>query len=718
MIRLLFFISLLTVYIASPGQVPQKQTNQAELIQEIKDLKNDIKELEAEIIEVEKEDPEEAKALKKELASLKKMLAMLEKSTSSVPAKQMTAAKSPTVAKYQSPIEPIFLNQPVTTPTEAQAKDRLLWYRGKKVNDSTLVTVAGMVVQHHKKKDKVILQPDKKKDPFEKMIQELSMSDKRKEELFDKFSKMKNGFLYFPDIEKTVILYNEMTTEYNELVKNTIELPPIQDEGKTEEIIKNKKEEKPENDHPIIESWKKTIAEAKRKLNALPALGNFPAPPEKDLTNCSWCDSIIRKREKIEDSIWSKKFFGQENEIFVMVFSVLHQAAILGGEDFGAKNNTDHIVDSLLKRMKKKTKLLWERYGKDIKRFEIVMRAVLSFERQKVLLGGDEEPEVIPISSMVDNMDSIYLAYFKEQVELKNHNYVLNFSKHLQFERMKALLGSSQKEIGEVFEMALKYNRFGLTLDLDFIYEQRDDNNELELKATGKIATTTKTFVMLKPEGCSYKAVLREADYSNITEDKSAIPMTVESGEKTLKNEEDKLVTYTYSGPPELKMQFPEFKINFCESKFSDTVFFMPLNYALGYQIPKSNLNKSYKDEMLPLANHMLIDMNSMEGKTAQGMELAAEIMAGLEEPDDSPSTGYPNLDKLKVKYNLKIRQDNYKKKLSEMAMNEKSVLLFHANDKSAILADKFKDTKYTIDENRKLIKGLIHFKLEHFPVY
>lgn len=717
--KLFYLIFMIGCLLPSLAQVGKPNQAKTEIEQEIKDLKKDIQELEAEI---KSADPAEAAELKTELAALKKMLAMLQKPTPTVPARQTTNPSSFPVAKYRSPIEPVVLTTPVTVPTLAQAKGGLLWYRGKKIDDSTLVTTYGMVVQYRKKKDKVVLQPEKKSDLFEKMIEELSKSDIRKEQLIAKFSKMKNGFLYYPDIERTLTQFNEQTEAFNDVVKNAVFLPPLPGQENIKTFAKEKNDQMPGNDNPNSELIKKIYNEAKKQLDALPPVGDFPAPPEKDLTNCSWCDSSIRKREKIEDSTWVEKFSGPESEITAKVLGVYRQAALLGIEDFGEKNNStfDPVLDSLNNRIAKKIKLLWERYGKQMKRFEIVVRTVLAYERQKALLGFDDKPGDVSVFTVMGNLDSIYKAYFKEQVDLKNHNFVLNFPMHITLERQKALLGIQSEPgedgFGEVFSMAKKYNRFGMTIDLDFIYEQRDDDNELELKATGKIGNKTKTYAMLKIEGCSYKVLHYNEDYSNINENKAAIPLFVESGEKTIRDEEDKLVTYTYSGPREMKLQFPEFKIDFCESGKSDTAFMMPLNFAVGDQMAISNTGKSYKAEMLPLANHIFINETEMENNLTKGMELAAEIMAGMEEPDDSPSTGDPDLDKLKVKYNLKIKQDNYKKKISEMSMNEKAVFLFQANNRATVLIDKFNDSKHEIDDNRKMVKGLIHVKVVHEP--
>src|SRR3982750_1138692 len=47
---------------------------------------------------------------------------------------------------------------PSKIPTKAQATDQLLWYTGKKVNDSMIVTPIGEVVKYSKRSQQVVVQ--------------------------------------------------------------------------------------------------------------------------------------------------------------------------------------------------------------------------------------------------------------------------------------------------------------------------------------------------------------------------------------------------------------------------------------------------------------------------------------------------------------------------------------------------------------------------------
>jgi len=267
------------------------------------------------------------------------------------------------------------------------------------------------------------------------------------------------------------------------------------------------------------------------------------------------------------------------------------------------------------------------------------------------------------------------------------------------------------------FNMAMDFNRFALTLDLDFVFQKLDFDKKLELKATGSISTKDKVFVRLYEDSCSWHMILYDADYNNASEQLKGIPLRANSGEKTVRDKEDNLVTFPYTGLKESVAYLPEFKIDLCDVSKKDSAFMMPINLPYGYT-PKlgNDLNKSYKEEMIPMANHMFVDVNKMEANESEGMDLAADIVATLSESNITDPTGNPKLDKMQREYNIKVKQDTHKQDLSQLAMTKKSVFLFNANNGSTVFIDQINDTKHDIDEYTKLVKGQIHLRIVHDP--
>ncbi len=731
----------------------QQGNQKSEVLQDIKELKNDIKELEAELADAKINYPEDVPELQKDLAATKKMLASFEKmagvSTQSKPA--VAKVNPPSIPTNNSSIVPIVLSKPVSAPLPGEDKDRLLWYKGKKINDSTLITTNAMLVQHQKKKNRVVVQPDKNSDQFKKMIEELGKNEQRKDQLIDKFVAMKNGPLYYQELERSLEIYDDYASRYNEVLKNTIDLPPMSGAtnlgGKT--TGGNSILAEPDIMMKYVSLTFDPLEQlklAKKMFDELPPLQDFPAPPEHDMGVCGSCDENIIEKEKKADAEWYEKYFGKEAEVIRTALGAYRQLVLLSIDinGFERENGVDlsKYIDPISDRMDKKNELLVKKYGKDFKRKTIVAQAVLGVERQKALLGLGNESGSNAISAITEMFsEKEFVDYFKEQASARNYNFVLNCPFFLGLERQKALLGveseaSGKNGLGKLFDMFVDCNRFNLTLDLDFIYKQIDperDGDKTEMKATGTIYTKDKVYVFLFREKCTWKIGLGELDFKNANEKNTSLPLTVRSGYKTIRNEEDELVTYQYSGNKELFAQFPSFSIDLCNVTKKDSVYMMPLNYAtdvsmgspdalalsikMGDTEALSKTNKSYKEELLPIANHMFINVPKDENILDDLSNMASDIFNWLSGSTITKPTGNPKMDDMQEKFNQKQFQEKAKTDISKKAMNKEATLLFDAQNGQAILVDKERDTKHEIDEFTELEKGIIHLKIIHDPV-
>jgi len=714
------------------------QAQNVDLSEDIAALREDIKSLEAEIAEAKASYPEDVPELQQELATMKKMLASFEKlaGMSSAPP---PAAPTPVVSvkpKSTSPVVPINLNQPVKTPTPDQSTDQFLGQKGRKINDSTFITSKGLLLQFQLSQNRLVCQPDSKSDPFKHIVDELEKSEQRKDELIDNFSKMQNGVLYYPQLIHAVEYYSDMDIRFNGVVNNTIDLPPARSysDQSSQNTNKNMRggpyapEMEFEDNSGLLE-LKQRLQAAREKFKALPSPETFPSPPQHDLSICGSCDEKIVKRERKLDSLWYVGYKQKEEEIIREVLSVYHDAVV---NNIEIDENDPQVwacgdaIDTVMKRMTKKNDLLIERYGKDLKRSILISTTLLSLERQKALLGVTDDGKVKDVLDLMKESDKAYLTYFKERLDLKDYNFVYNIGGHLGRERQKQILGvvesggqdpETKYYWNNVVMKAASNNRFALTLDLDFIYEQVDHDEKLELRATGSITTKDKVFVSLYPDSCSWRMILSKVDYNNASDQLAGIPLHVKSGEKTVRDEDDNLVTFSHTGTKEMVAYLPDFKINLCDVSKRDSALMMPINLPYG-TTPQVNkdFNKSYKDEMVGMASHMFTDVNKMEDNESEGMDLAADIIATLSESNVTEPTGNPKLDKMQREYNIKVKQDDHKKDLSQIALTKKSVFLFNANNGSTVFIDQTNDTKHRIDEYAELKKGSVHMRVVHDP--
>lgn len=733
--KIFFIIAFFCSHIVVQAQQPQKNQTD-EMKQEIRNLEKEIKDLENEIKLLEKSDPEEAAELKKELAVLKSMLSMLGGAVASAnqPAKS-TLKNGSQLKPSTSPLVPITIKQPVTTPTAAQAKDRLLWYTGKKLNDSTLITVKGLLVQYAEKKSLVIVQPPKKTDRFEKMVKELINNEKRKEELAEHFVNMENGLLYYPLLVSTMAIYDDLTTGYSNVIKNTIELPvleqlptgaggsttPVTQETKTEAPPKTPTEKKlvpkkVELASDIQKQMEDQLAFAKKLIQQLPPIAEFPAPPARNLGLCATCDTSLLARKRREDSIWLEKYHGQESKIANLLLGLERQKYLLGLMD---TSNYLNPLFPLFKRLEQKDNILIEKYGNDFHYTQILSTVVLGHERQSQLIGINDNESPSLLHTIMSKANYAYKKYYNEQVEAKNHDFVLNIPFHLGVLRQKALLGIEEDNttLGDMINTMMEYNRFALTTEIDFVYEQINDEKEIELKVSGTMESSVKKYTMLVFDSCTYKMMPYSTDISTQSLEKVTIPMSVKSGTKTIRDEENKLVTYQYSGPESFPLQFPEFRIDLCNTSRPDTAFMTGFvgneETAQQFKSAMSQINKSYKADILIYANYVFY---AGEVDEEGAIDMGYDILKTIE--------GFQNLDpatthmgKLKQQYEGKKQMDIHRQGMINKLSNDKTAFLFTANNKSTVFTDKYNDFKKKIEDYTELKRGQIHLRIVHEPV-
>jgi hypothetical protein len=705
-----------------------------EIQQVIAQLKKEIAELEIEIKKAENEDQESVAFMKTQLNNYKTLLANFEKQKPVTTKSPSQATIKKDIIQTPSPLVPVRLKQPITPPTAAQAKDRFFWYKGKKINDSTLVTVKGTIIQYSYKRQQLIVQQEEKKDSFTVRVKEIMRGEQRKRELVDQFDKLKNGFIYYPFINTSLSIYDDLTRRFSNAVKNTISfdqtspgfifqnnslLPSNIAKGPNALTWNDNTEDYSEDE---LEWVLQQLDEAQKKCMQLPSTDAFPPPPLHELGRCATCDISVINRQRELDEKWLEDYKGKEAAIMQQVLSAMRVHAFIPGEPSADLVNAKFqiVVNLLMKRISDKNRILADRYGNNLQSLSIIFPVILGHERQKQLLGTDEGSSDNLLSLLINKVKNAYWKYYNEQVAAKNHDFVLNIPFHLGYFRQLALLGSDDPQAGNVADFmnrTLAYNRFSLTMDLDFIWERTADG-ELQMRATGKMGSKEKVYVMLYPDSCSFRLMGYKTDLSNKTLEDITLPLHVSAGIKTIKEDNDKLVNYPYEGPAEYAFRFPDARIEFCSSA-PDTMFLTAIGgneevaARAGNDIEK--ISKSYTIDILIYANQALLneDASSMEQEIQDaGTGILSNISGFMQQ--SVPAT---TLEKIKTQYEGYMSMDNLRQRFEKAYTTSKSYILFNANNRTTVLTDTYLDTRRRITDDMEIKKGLFHLRMVHEPV-
>lgn len=632
-----------------------------------------------------------------------------------------TIPKKNAATKPISSIVPIHLTQPLKVPTEAQAKDHLLWYTGKKINDSILVTTKSLVVLYSRKRDEVIAQPLKNLDPFRILVSNLSKSAQMTEDYVNKEVAKKNSFMNYPLIQMTVDEFNVIDDRLNDAVKNTIDLAALPaPSAQTALPLTQTAPEKPQGSEASKLPPKGNLSEMHRQLKQLllnkPPI-SFEPPPKKNLSLAYLCDENAQKRYDAERKKWEDGFLAYEGELMRKVFEIYRYLALTGMEADPAtslENDLKEGFNLAISRSDEKIKLLTAQHGKDIFMQDCVFNISMKFERQKQLL-GKEPGDLDVVTDLLEGPE--FENYINEEIKKKDWDVIFNLSILLGRERQALLLGAdgTAERLNQLVQRIMKLNRFALTAGIEFNIEVTDDG-KLVTKASGKTETSDKTFVSLvrTKNGCKWTLMLSEPDYGNAKPADFYIPMKVTTGIKSVKDDKDKWIDYTYSGPKDILLPLPVFRIDFSEGGQQDSATLAPARYLPDADL-SGNIAEAYKSDLLGFMNLVLNVASEEPGKSKDIMAVANEMMGMVPRLTNMSSSSIP-LEGLKNKYVMVHLKQDAEQKTAVASFSSKAVILFNAVNNSSVLIDQTIDTKHK-DGDIELTKGIIKIKVVHDPL-
>jgi hypothetical protein len=741
---LFVFISLQKVF--SQDNPPTKRPSQKEIQGQLKHARNEaqqqIIDSENEIAEAKKKnvDPEEIKEMEKNLATLKKMLGVLDKVNTSVDprSKQLTKINYP-VIKYISPIVPIRLAQKIPPPTKAQAKDNLLWYKGKKIDNNTLITTSGMIVRYDRRQSRIITQSDPKKDSgFINLVSKLSKTESLKNDFASRTKQIKNSFLMYPEIIKAYDEFDLIRKRFDELARNTIVLPSITGMTASTPFTGNQRmsgpfwEWQPEDILPI--GFQQVYQELLQLMNNPAALD--VVPPPKRPSNLCLCDQQARMNYENQLRQWMQACWAHEDELINKVEKLHRFLADNNSLDISQTPNIYSDLDRALKmateQKDQKLERLISNYGSDVQREEAIALAIIATEREKQKMGSGEVSATFNHTGLFssDNFE----RYIATAMEGKDYNVVFDYSLYLSHEYHKQLFGG-QSNIDETAYFRWQgrleaYNRFKLTIDLDFEHHYVVRDGDIMQKSSGVIKSTP-LLVSLGRLGCKWQLFIHDTNYENDEEDKFRIPFKVASGTRQIKKEEI-WVSYPYVGPKDMLMVFPSFRLSFCQNSGSDSALMEVLRYKNEiFNLPNVNVSAMgpenidltldpkahYTVDMLAYANLVFVAVEKAKANREQLVDLAGEMMDVQNNVHLEKATGNSILDRIQMEYSANRQQHQMQHKLTKLGNSEKSVVLFNAHNNSDLLIDEQVNMAHTeLNNVSQLVRAKVNIKVVHSP--
>ncbi len=699
MIRLFFITTIFLSFIAAA----QKKTSNNASSQQT-EMRRQMAEANKEIVELEKNDPEAAKMARQMIAKMKHV--------------EKPALPDEPLPKMSSPIVGISLKVIPPTPSLAGSTDNLFGYHGKKIDGNTLITSSGTVIFYNKGKRQLVVQPKNGSDPFTKIVKELLQTEIRKRSLIDQVSKKKNGFFLYPQVLNTLVQYDAIAKTYNDILKNTIDLPtiPTSFTNPSSAISKGGFSRKEINELPIeiVQAYEQVVA-----LMKDPPPFDDMAPPSHEFDVCFSCDSNAVKNYEAVKNKWITDFFKYERDLNSKAMTVYRMISLLGD---GNQNDETAKIEAKMDaagalatyRLDKKEEYIVSKFGNDFKMTPIVVEVVLSLERQKQLLGKTAENssnglEKIPM--LIKNFD----AYIKQAMDERNYNVAMNASMIFAMERQKQLMALEDGGNLQFVDQYMDFNRFKLKMSMEFGLVNNDEDGKLVLGATGQMENSRDVMVSLGWNNCKFQLYLADMDLKTSSDEKQyRIPMVITGGVKKVK-EGDKYKTYIYSGPRDISLVFPLTAISFCDDERDSAYIEIP-TYGMDLGPYGASVKSAYTVDFLAYAMYMFFDVAKIKGKEEQMKSIGTDMMNVLTQEQEITPSGYGALDRMQADYKKNSALTEQQNKLAALTNNMKLLFLFNAQNHSATLIDETTDVAREVVPNLTLTKGKVKITVTHNP--
>jgi hypothetical protein len=682
--RLIFFWILICFSaITAFAQQPSRQEMQEQLAQAKKEAMEQVAELEKQIAEAKanKEDPGSIKEMEKQLATLKQIFGVLNQDLSKFGRPEKIPEIKYNVPKFVSPIIPILLKQPVTAPGNGQAKDSLLWYTGKRLNDSMLVTTQSTVVLYSKKRNMLIVQPEKNKDSvFLNLAANLGKCRQWTTQYIDKLASEKNSFFFYPQIVSNVDKFKSIEDRYYEMARNTIDLSTPQNLNSS---VAN--DYSPVARGPFSILFPDNISpddaltvlhrDMVNYMNSPPPAGMGSNSPPMEFFDdyCNYSNCVNDRDKIIRD--WQAQFLQYEQVLLAKMAAV---KLVMADRNISSAASG---IPTLNQDIQRAIDIAFQRWDQKVNKLEtfpvrfmgIVIENLLFLQSQKKrYLGIVDNSYTNRIRNKLTEYKNEITLYYEKCMNDKDYDWALNDELITAYNRhYKLSYGGNADPLAGLVSRIKAFNRFSLTIDLDFDVELKTGDDQL-IEANGKLTNKNKIYVSLGRAGnCTWQLFLTNTDYNKADETSFRLPLIVRNGIKsTYFKNPLRVVKASYSGPQDVLMVFPYSKMNFCNMQqgVSDTIVVDLLRYKTENVSMYRPRAEEYSVDLMIFVNKLFMSYEMAYYNSQEMVMNANERMNAviLNRKVDYP-TGYPSLDIMQVDFKLINLQQRHQQMLANI---------------------------------------------------
>ena len=435
----------------------------------------------------------------------------------------------------------------------------LLWYRGRRLNDSMLITPYGQTITYHASQGKVDVSTLPKDDVFKNVKKQLKNTEQRKHEIDQLILRSPHG-----TVRTGLILYvnramDEASAKVEQLAENSVDLvktssedldipPPDAFEGSSIPAYLQK------NYHDVIE-----LVKAIRQNQFPPPP---PPPPSTGVDYCFPCDPERQAAYKRDSAAFMKYIAdertGIDKAVSVINYFEFRKAKGLPYDSVRGKVMRQEMYDAIppLKNyLAVKILQTWTNYNNDATRIEFLADLLIKFTHwQQImgfrLLGGFPE-----LDEILSRTLEVGMKYLSEAVKKKDYRVLLNVKWVSSLFRTAELLGENAKNLEHGIMEFIDISIFSLTIDARA--KMQKDNAVFNAAMSG-----TNYFSAIPDSNCVLKWTLVSPDSSKMKYTLDEIGVLI-GGDKGV-----------YSGPMKWKSYPADLRLDFCNEQKDTAILF------------------------------------------------------------------------------------------------------------------------------------------------
>lgn len=575
----------------------------------------------------------------------------------------------------------------------------LLWYKGKKLNDTTLLTPGGRRIGYQPSRGRVEAGMPDKNNVYNRIRQALQQGEQRKSAIAQQVVRSPHGMLRLGFVYHINRAMDDVHKAAEKLAGTELELTV--EEGRRMPLGEG-------DEVPVhVQLYYDQVMQCVTKISNNPGTSQPPVPPDAGLDYCYPCDA--KRQDAYKQQVHEfTKYLEEERTCIQKAIAVMHYFSFrkvknLPYDSVSESKMVPRMMQAmrlLLTRIGGKLMLMWTQYKNDAGKLPFLVEQMVDFSRTQQLMGVHAYVGFPAEAELVQQSVNAAMKQVDKAKRERDYKILLNIRWIVGLYRTAELLSLDQSTFEHSIVAFMRINQFEMTVQASATMGK--GATEMSAVMSGK-----NLFSAVPDSNCVLKWKLLEPDSSKMS-------YTLEEAKMQLPK-----VDAAYTGTTNWKSNPANLQLDFCKEEKDTTVLygFMPHGGVDGWTVqgttmsPANIINSIYMTCFMDVARirAMAADAGLQARLTQQMQDKYKEFTAAYQGKDPNLMSS-SELEKLAEAMNASNDMSNIVQSPTPYSFLCKERL---RNNQKLVLDAKV-NGKELFPENTNIKQAILTVKLEH----